>query len=824
MARIIRYCTIAAVILIIVLNFLGAADFIASPYTGIRHHNLKINKIDEPNRDSQLKSGDKIVEVNGVKVKNINHYKYLMSLNREYQPFTLTIERNDSLYTSTIEVRDQPKFEIMTRIGLMISGFTFLLVGLIVLLKRPDIMGMLFSVDCVLIAFLLTERPAVSYPFLHIAGELIYDLIFIFLPAVFLHFFLMFPGREIEHGTRRFKLERWMYLPPVFIYLASFVLSLANYSAKLSASVIYFHETITSIYWFSYMLLCPVIFIRTYLTSSRALKIKFRIVTIGLVAGLLPFISLVLLMQINQSYIFHHKSLTLAGMSLSFISISFGYAILKHNVFNIKLIFRGGADLALLVIIAALLYFLFKWFGGSGIMSALGMNNYLFYAAAIVVLAVIFIPARAYIFSMFDRYFHGRQAAVLSRKEYIEFSRDLRRCETEEIVLRRVTDEIVNIFNPENIIIFMMNDEGSYELGHIYPPDKHVPITSIASNRNIENLLYSNGYPLVLEYSDSLWISNNLDRVMRELIHSASSSAIIPVIKEHFVTGFILLGAKRSGNLYNSEDADLLNSIAEIAAEAVNNIKLYRSRREKEELERDIEITSTIQKNLLPDKPPLLRGAELGARIKPCKGVGGDFYDFIRLSPDVTVFVISDISGKGIPASFLMSTLQASIRAEAQSERAPSEVIYYLNNYLFERSDSIRHATMFYGKYNESNGILDYCNAGALPPILFRQGGRQITRLRRGGLLVGIEKGTEYLDGSVEIEPGDLLIAFTDGVTELQYDGEFFGIERLVEFVRSNIDMPVDEMLENLFQKLDLYCHGRITDDITAMALKKIQD
>ncbi len=823
MARIVRYCTITAILLIIVLNFLGAADFLESPYTGIRHHNMKITKIYEPNEDSPLQRGDKIVEVDGVKVRNINHYRYLMSLNQEHEPFTFTVERNDSLYSSTIKVREQPRFEIMTRFGLMISGFTFLVVGLIVLLRRPDIMGMLFSVDCMLIAFLLTVRPAVPFPLLHIAGELIYDLVFIFLPAVFLHFFLMFPGREIEYGTRRFKLEKWMYLPPVFIYLVSFVLALANYSTTVSGSVIYFHETITSIYWFSYMLLCPVVFIRTYLTSSRALKIKFRIVTIGLVAGLLPIIFLVLLMQLNQSYISHHKSLNLAGMSLSFISVSFGYAILKHNVFNIKLIFRGGADLALLVIIAALLYFMFKWFDGSGIRNALGINNYLFYAAAIVIPAVVmFFPARLYISNMLDSYFHGRQAAVLSRKDYIEFSRDLRSCETEQAVSRRVADEIRTIFDPLNIIIFMMDDDGSYKLENIYPPDMHIPITGIAANRNIENFLYSSGYPLVLEYSDSMWISNNLDRVIRELIYSASSSAIIPVIKEHFVTGFILLGPKRSGNLYNSEDADLLNSIAETAAEAVNNIKLYRSRREKEEMERDIEITSAIQKNLFPERPPLLRGARLGARIRPCKGVGGDFYDFIRISPEVTVFVISDISGKGIPASFLMSTLKASIRAEAKFDRTPSEVVYYLNNYLYERSDSIRHATLFYGKYNESNGLLDYCNAGALPPVLFQQEGRQITRLRRGGMLVGIEKGTEYLNGSIEIEPGDLLIAFTDGVSELQYDGEFFGIERLVEFVRSNIDMPVDDLLDKLFQKLDLYCHGRITDDITAMILKKL--
>jgi len=376
-------------------------------------------------------------------------------------------------------------------------------------------------------------------------------------------------------------------------------------------------------------------------------------------------------------------------------------------------------------------------------------------------------------------------------------------------------------FNPENVIIFMMGKEGDYKLSNIHPADIQIPITRIAANQGIQNFLEENKYPLVLEYSDSLWISNNLDRIIRELVYSADSSVIIPVMKDELVTGFILMGAKSSGKVYNSEDADLLNSIGENAAEAISNIKLYRSRREKEELDRDIEITSTIQKKLLPDSPPHLTGAELSAKIRPCKGVGGDFYDFMKLSEDVTAFVISDISGKGIPASFLMSTIQASLRAEAALERSPSEVIYYLNNYLYERSDSIRHATLFYAHYNDKTGILDYCNAGALPPILFKHGGCEITGLRRGGLLVGVEKGSEYLDGSVEIESGDLLLAFTDGVTEEKSDGEFFGTGRLIDFVKSKMELPLDALLERLFEKLDLYCHGNITDDITVVALRK---
>ncbi len=820
MVRFLRGSIIAAAVLIIVLEFFGARDFLNSPHLGISHHNLKVSKIepDGPNKNAPIKNGDRVVAVNGVLVRNINHYKYLTYKNTELEPFIFAMERGDSLYDVEVYAQERPSYDINQKFGLMISGFTFILVGFIVILKRPDLMGILFSINCLLISFILTKRPITSIPLLHISGELIYDLFFIFLPACFLHFFLVFPGRDIEKGSRRSKAEKYLYYPPAFIYVISFVLALWNYSSSVQHSIINTHETVASIYWVIYMILSPVIFIRTYATSNRALKTKFRIVTFGLAIGILPITAMMLIMQIDPDLIAYDK-LYLSGISLSFISISFGYAILKHDAFNLRLVFRTGIVYFILPVLFTAIYYVINEITKGEISKKLGINHYYFAAIFIFFFAIIFIPARSFIFQIVDRYFYKRRGVI--GKEFIDFSHNIRLCKTIESVVRMLGDEVVKLFRPRNVLIFIREREDNYSLNYEWSQDNRMPITNIPQDVELIRQAARKRFPVMVEYFDKLWLKNNLDRISREIMQISGCAIMSPILEEEQMTGFVIVGRKSGGGVYSSQEAELLDFICERTAAALRNIELCMANVEKEELEKELKIASSIQNKLLPDFPPLLTGATLGARIKPSKHVGGDFYDFFKLGNGVTAFVISDIAGKGIPAAFLMSTLQAYLRAEAGIERSPSEVLESVNSYMLEKSDSIRHATLFYSVYEEGEGVLKYSNAGGIPPILFRADGT-IDRLKRGGMLIGVDKRVDYLDGAVKMDPSDLLLAFTDGVID-QEDGEGnqFGFQRLVEFVRNNIDDPVDSLLEKLISRLMIFGNNRMKDDITVIALRR---
>jgi len=820
MVSFLRRIIIAAAVLIIVLEFFGARDYLNSPSTGISHHNLKVRKIekDGPNRNTPIEYGDRVVAVNGVRVRNINHYKYLTYKNTELEPFTFTIERGDSLYNVKVDAVERPQTDINQKFGLMISGFTFILVGFIVVLKRPDLMGILFSVNCLLISFILTRRPITSIPLFHITGELIYDLFFIFLPACFLHFFLVFPGRDIKKGSRRSKAERYLYYPPAVIYVISFVLALWNYSSSVRHSIINAHEAVASIYWVVYMVLCPIVFIRTYATSNRALKTKFRIVTFGLAIGILPITIMMIVMQIDPDLIAHDK-LYLSGVSLSFISISFGYAILKHDAFNLRMVFRTGIVYFILPVLFTAIYYVTNEVTKGGISKKLGMNHYYFSAIFIVFFAVIFIPARSFIFRIVDRYFYKRRGVI--GKEFIDFSHNIRLCKTIESVIRMVGDEVVELFRPRNVLIFVRERENNHSLSYEWPGENRMPITNIPHDVELIRQATRKRYPLMVEYFDNLWLKNNLDRISREIMQISGCAIVSPVLEAEQMIGFLIVGRKIGGGVYSSRDAELLNFISERTAASVRNIELSMANMEKEELENELRIASSIQNRLLPGSPPALTGATLGARIRPSKHVGGDFYDFFKLSAGVTAFIVSDIAGKGIPAAFLMSSLQAYLRAEAVIERSPSEVLESVNSYMFEKSDSIRHATLFYSVYEEEEGILKYSNAGGIPPVLFRADGTT-GRLKRGGLVIGVDENAEYMDGAVKLNPSDMILAFTDGVIDQEdEEGNQFGYQNLVEFVRDNIDIPVDTLLENLFSRLMIFGNDKMKDDMTVIALKR---
>ncbi|HMA75858.1 MAG TPA: SpoIIE family protein phosphatase [Candidatus Krumholzibacteriaceae bacterium] len=820
MIRFIRSGIIAAALLIIILGYFGLEDFLESPFLGIKDHNLKIIEVEEdgPNFNSSIKIGDLIVAVNGIRVNNMNHYKYLIFRNTNLTPFIFTVKRNGELIDIKVRVEKQPIEKKLKRFGLIISALSFITAGFVVIQKRSDIMGILFSMNCLVMAFIFTDRPIVSLDILNIGGELIYDLLFIFMPAFFLHFFLMFPGRVIETGSTRYKAEKYLYYPPTIIYAISFILSLANYNSTVSRSVIHVHETIISLYWMFYAILIPVIFIRSYRASTKALKTKFRIVIFGIATGILPMALMLFIMHIKPISV-SHNYLYLSWISLSFISITFSWAILKQDAFNLRLALKRVIVYLVIPLLFTAFYYVINQISKSNTAQLLDLNQYYFSAIAIIFFAVLFVPARSMVFSIFDRYSYQERGYL--KRSLMEFSHNIRSHKSTEGIISCVTKEIVTIFKPESVQVFLSRDDFNFELSYIYPEDKEIAVKKLPKKIELLRETEKKKSPLMLEYFDSMWVKYKFDRISREFVNINKNSTIVAISVDAVLKGFIIAGPKKSGGIYTSEDSELLNFLGERTAASLRNLELSRINLEKEELENEIRIASGIQKKLLPDSPPTLQGAQIAAKIRTSKQVGGDFYDFFDLGAGITGLAVSDVAGKGIPAAFLMSTIQASLSAQTQLKRRCADVVYYLNNSLFEKSDSIRHATLFYALYDEQTGIVNYTNAGAEPPVIIKRNGK-IERLKRGGLVLGIEKDAPYLEGAVKLQSGDLLTAFTDGVIDQEDDeGNYFGCERFLGFLVENYELSPDRLIDKLFDSLEDFGNKKIKDDTTVIILKK---
>jgi len=227
--------------------------------------------------------------------------------------------------------------------------------------------------------------------------------------------------------------------------------------------------------------------------------------------------------------------------------------------------------------------------------------------------------------------------------------------------------------------------------------------------------------------------------------------------------------------------------------------------KEKERLENELAIARDVQSQLFPKEFPRLKSLELWGGCQPARTVSGDYYDFIALGRDRVALAIGDISGKGISAALLMAHIQSALRSQLMHENnqrntaaengttSPSSILTILNNHLYISSPPEKYATFFLGLYSDEDGQLIYTNAGHLAPIVVRQG--QVLRLAGEGFPVGLFPGITYDHQATVLQPGDLLVAFTDGVTETpNRSGDEFGDHRLSELLVCHVDNPLDEI------------------------------
>jgi len=285
------------------------------------------------------------------------------------------------------------------------------------------------------------------------------------------------------------------------------------------------------------------------------------------------------------------------------------------------------------------------------------------------------------------------------------------------------------------------------------------------------------------------------------------SELLLPLAVRDKLLGFISLGAKRSEEPYTGSDVRLLKSVASQTGLALENANLMQTVADevaqRERLNREVEIAREVQERLFPQKLPIIRGLDYAGHCRPALGVGGDYYDFLALPKGNLGIAIGDVSGKGIAAALMMASLQASLRGEAT--RAPENLaaaVSNVNRLVYEASSSNRYATFFYGQYDPAQGSFAYVNAGHNPPMLFHGDGENgtVTRLEAGGTVVGLVEGVHYEQGSVRLEPGDVLVAFTDGISEaMNLDDEEWGEDRLLETVRGCKISSAQQLLECIF-------------------------
>jgi sigma-B regulation protein RsbU (phosphoserine phosphatase) len=283
--------------------------------------------------------------------------------------------------------------------------------------------------------------------------------------------------------------------------------------------------------------------------------------------------------------------------------------------------------------------------------------------------------------------------------------------------------------------------------------------------------------------------------------------------------GVLYLDSRERGALLSRAARAALETLATEAAVAIENARLYRETLEKARMEQELRIAAEIQQALLPEPRRKGQFFEAVGQSVPCRSIGGDFFDYVDLPNGAFGFAVGDVAGKGAPAALLTAVLQGVFASQASSGSSPSETLSKVNIALIRRAIESRFATALYAVIGPK-GELSYCNAGHNPPMVFGKNG--IQRLEKGGLILGLFEHATFEEGNATLEPGDLLVAFSDGVTEaLSTEGEEYGEQRLLDCVQANRDKSVTELLDSIFASVREFTAGAVqSDDVTALVLR----
>lgn len=294
-----------------------------------------------------------------------------------------------------------------------------------------------------------------------------------------------------------------------------------------------------------------------------------------------------------------------------------------------------------------------------------------------------------------------------------------------------------------------------------------------------------------------------------------------PMIVQDRLLGAVYVDTAMRSGAFTPDDLGLLNAVCGLAGAAIENARLYRVAVEKGRMERELQMARDIQQGLMPEHMPTVEGYEITARWRAAREVAGDFYDVFTLDDGKLGVVIADVSDKGAPAAMFMAVARTMIRSHAHASDSPVETLALTNDLILEDAGGGMFVTAFHSMF-EPHGRSVHVNAGHNPPLLFRHKTKELSFMPRGGRAIGWFPDNPLSAVELQMEPGDLLIYYTDGLTEAEnHQHDFFGEQRLCDAIVSAQDLPTDELSDHILSKVDEFIDGAPPfDDLTLVVVR----
>lgn len=571
-------------------------------------------------------------------------------------------------------------------------------------------------------------------------------------------------------------------------------------------------------------------------TKNPDARRRLKLMLIGTTAAMLPSFVIIIYRIITGArgsffdiVPFWFALFALASMLL--FPLTLAYVIVVERAMDVRVVVRQGLQYALAKNGIRVFQFFLLLAVALGVRFVI--DNYgfdlvrqiAFIVAGIALIPLVdFIARRLRVF-IDRRFFREAYDAELILSE---LSEDVRTFVETKPLLETVSARISQSLHVPQIALLLKNADGfqpAHALGYATAPQ----VTLRADAGTIERLR-SNEPLVVYQDDENSWINEETaSKDERAGLRALNSQLLLPFGAKNQLSGIISLSPKLSEEPYSPNDLRLLKSVAAQTGLALENSRLTEAIATeaalKERLNTEIEIAREVQERLFPQDLPEIDGLDYFGACRPALQVGGDYYDFLELPENKFGIAVGDISGKGIGASLMMASLQASLRGQAiHFKNDLAGLMKQINSLVYEASTSNRYATFFYAQYDWQTKRLSYVNAGHNPPFLLRKTG-EVLRLEEGGAVVGMLPPmlVNYAQGEIQLQTGDLLVGYTDGISEaMNPQEEEWSEEAMLDELKIVADKPASEILPFIVSRADRFANGAKQHDDMTMIIVKI--
>lgn len=793
----------------------------------------------------------------------------------------------------------------LTMLVLLVPMVALLAATMIGLLKPDD--GNAFCAALLFLSFvtIFQQSEIILFPpLLRDAAFLVGGLLNSCFVYILMRFFLLFPAPSLLERRAPW-LKHALLLLTALSTIPDMVSRYAlHYSfAHLNAVPSWIRHLSSFLSLLMFLLAMISLILNTFLITGKDERRRMRILLIGSLLGLLPTFLFSIYFSVFSSETPSQWLILLIVLTLSVFPLSFIYAVVKHRVLGIRLILRQGLKYSLVsqsfLALEGILIFLVIVISGQPFLRERFPHLSPSLTAALIAGLVLLCMAglreiNRRIFPLIDRRFF--RESYNAQKVLTDLRRSVRQLAAQpDRLFPGLAETIGNTLFPEKVVFFLRGcrplpavtpDSVS---GALLPPETTVNENFYAAclyqlpvSRKASAAVTVTEAPESLSFTGGSFIVRHLESVAREepealevylddpkswlqaLVRDSSQAShayeercmlerlqtrlLIPLVAGQQLLGFISLGEKRSEEPYSHEDRELLLTLAEQIAVALDYLRLMAQVAEQEKLKREVEIAKEVQARLFPQEMPPVAGLDYAGHCRAARGVGGDYYDFLLLESGKIGLALGDISGKGIGAALLMAVLQASLRSHAPLRGEDLELLFRdLNRLMCASVDGSKYATFFYGLYHGTSGQLSYVNAGHNPPLLFRRDERRVSskidpsleivepseterqvsepeilRLEATGMTIGLFLQAPYEKRTLTMQPGDILVLYSDGVTEAQNgEEEEFGEERLQQVILQNCQRDAQGILQSVVDEVSQFVGSAPQyDDLTLVVAK----